>query len=145
MAKFEASVVIHKPIEDVFAFVADLSNAPRWQNGVVEAGLTSDGPMGVGSTFKYVAQVFGAQLDTRGEVTEYDPPRRYGWKSTSGPFPMHGATALEPADGGTRVTDMIEAEASGFFKLAEGVLLASQHKQMVADMAKLKALLEGAG
>ena len=46
MAKVEASVVINCPIEEVFTFAANIQNNPQWQSRVLEAKVTSEGPVG---------------------------------------------------------------------------------------------------
>jgi len=142
MAKLETSVVINRPISEVFAFVADISNNVKWQTGVVASGFTSSGPVGVGSTFKYDAEIIGRKMEPTGELSAYDPPNKTAWKSNSGPFPMSGSTTSEAVEGGTLVTDRIEAEPSGFFKLAEPLLMKQMQGQSQNDLKKLKAILE---
>jgi uncharacterized membrane protein len=46
MIDVEDSIVINRPIGEVFAFVADQTNAPRWQNGLEQVRRTTDGPPG---------------------------------------------------------------------------------------------------
>ena len=142
MAQIKNSITIHRPIEEVFAFVADYSNNVKWQSGVISAEFTSPGPVGVGTTFKYDAEFMGRKLETTGELTAYDPPKMIAWKSTSGPFPMSGSTKFESVEGGTLVTDTIEAEPGGFFKLAGPLLVKQIQGQTEKDMRKLKELLE---
>ena len=144
MAKLETSITINRPIEEVFAFVADLANNAKWQTGVIAAEVTSPGPVGVGTKYKYDAEIMGRKLETTGELTAYDPPRITAWKATSGPFPMSGSTTFESVPGGTRVVDGMEAEPGGFFKLAEPLLVMQMRGQMEKDMKKLKELLEAA-
>ena len=142
MAQIKNSITIHRPIEEVFAFVADYSNNVKWQSGVISAEFTSPGPVGAGTTFKYDAEFMGRKLETTGELTAYDPPKMIAWKSTSGPFPMSGSTEFESVEGGTLVTDTIEAEPGGFFKLAGPLLVKQIQGQTEKDMRKLKELLE---
>lgn len=144
MAKLETSITINRPIEQVFAFAADLANNAKWQTGVIAAEVTSPGPVGVGTKYKYDAEIMGRKLETTGELTAYDPPRITAWKATSGPFPMSGSTTFESVPGGTRVVDGMEAEPGGFFKLAEPLLIMQMRGQMEKDMKKLKELLEAA-
>jgi hypothetical protein len=40
---------VDRPAGDVFAFVSDQLNAPRWQRGLHEVRRTTDGPIGVGT------------------------------------------------------------------------------------------------
>ena len=46
MLTVEGSIVIGRPAEDVFAYVSDQTNAPRWQRGLLEVRRTTDGPIG---------------------------------------------------------------------------------------------------
>ena len=142
MPRLEASITIHRPIEEVFAYVVDPNTAAKWQGSVVEAALTSDGPIGVGSTYRYVIQVMGRRLDTRSQITVYEPPKKFAWKGTSGPFPLSGAFACESVEGDSRATQTLDAEPGGFFKIAEPLLMRQQQTQLENDLKKLKELLE---
>ncbi|MFH1183839.1 MAG: SRPBCC family protein [Chloroflexota bacterium] len=142
MIRLETSIVINRPIEEVFTYVTNLENNIKWMTGVIAAHMTSAEPIKQGSTYKFNIKTMGMTMETSGEVTAYERPGKYAWKATSGPFPMSGMTTFEPAEGGTRVTDMIEAEPGGFFKLAEPLLMKQQQGQMEADMKKLKEILE---
>ncbi len=51
MIEVTSEVAIARPAEDVFAFLADAENNPRWQRGMRSCRWTSDGPIDVGSTF----------------------------------------------------------------------------------------------
>ena len=46
----QRSAEIALPAAEVFAFLSNLENLPRWQSGVVRAEQTSSGAIGVGST-----------------------------------------------------------------------------------------------
>ena len=65
----EADVTIHRPLEEVFAFVSTTSEIPKWQHGVVESRQTSEGPLGVGATGAIVRTSLGRKVETGlGEV-----------------------------------------------------------------------------
>ena len=49
--KAAAEIVVNKPIQDVWAFVSNIENMDRWVKGVTEPKWTSEGEMGVDSTF----------------------------------------------------------------------------------------------
>ncbi len=55
MAKFAESLVINRPAEQVFAFISDLENDPPWTS-VAEMSWTSQGPIGIGTTFRQRAR-----------------------------------------------------------------------------------------
>lgn len=142
MPKVENSITIQAPIERVFDYLADYANNTKWQTGVVASAYTSPEPLQAGSTFKYDAEFMGRKIITTGEVTTYDPPYKYAWKTTSGPFPVSGTATFESTESGTVVKDIIEIEPGGFFKLAERFLIKQFRDQSARDYQKLKALLE---
>ena len=72
MAKFESSITINRPVEEVFAFAVDTAHAAKWQEGVIEATTTSSGAVGVGTTYRYVVQAMG-QNRHDGEITVWQP------------------------------------------------------------------------
>jgi carbon monoxide dehydrogenase subunit G len=114
MAKIEASVIINRPVEEVWRFVTDLSNAADCFPNTVEIKQTSQGPLGVGSTFLHR---FLKQTVT-GRCTEYDPSRKFTNEATSGP--IRGSTfsfSMETNDGNTRLSLTGDLEPSGFYRL----------------------------
>ncbi len=139
----EHSVVIDRPVEEVFAFVTDLNNDPLWQSTSLETEQTSEGPVDAGTTFRNTSKFLGRRIDSTYEVTENDPPHKQCVRITSGPIPGSGCYLFEPANGGsTRFTQIFEAEAGGFFRLAEPLVARAIRRQMEADMETLKDLLE---
>src|SRR5215207_3985490 len=142
----EHSVVIDRPIEEVFAFVTDPNNDPLWQSTSLETEQTSEGAVDVGATFRNTSKLLGRRIESTMEVTENEPPRRQYVRITSGPIPGEGCYLFEPADGGsTRFTQTFEAEVGGFFRLAEPLVERAISRQTEADMATLKDLLEAGG
>lgn len=142
MKHVETSITINRPIDQVFAFITDFARATEWQVGIIEAHVTSNGARGVGTTYVWVQQIVGQKMDTSGEITAWDPPQRYEWKSTNGPFPVSGGVTLCAEGNGTVMTQYADAEPGGFFKLAEGLLVKQIEGQFAQSLQKLKALLE---
>ena len=86
----EHSVVIERPIEEVFAFVTDPNNDSLWQSRTLETEQTSEGEVDVGTTWRNISKFLGRRIDTTMEVTENEPPRRQCVRVTSGPIPGEG-------------------------------------------------------
>ena len=141
MITVEHSVVINRPIEKVFEFMIDIENAPQWRQGLVEVKKLSD-ELVVGTRASEVLQFLGRRMETTYEITEYEPNKKFGFKTTSGPIPMEGGFNVEPAEGGTKVSFKIQGEAGGFFRLAEPILARMVRRQVETDYANLKDLLE---
>ena len=63
MVKIEVSAVIDRPVEDVFAFMSNPENDPQWQSDTAETKITSQGPMGVGTTYLPGRGLFSGPAD----------------------------------------------------------------------------------
>ena len=145
MAHVEASITVNRPIAEVFAFVTDFSKAVQWQSGLIEAGVTSSGPVGVGSTFKWIASFAGQKMDTGGQLTVWDPPNQYGYKTTAGPVPGGGGFTFKAEGNSTLVKQYGDFEPGGFFKLAEGLIMKQIEGQFQESVKKLKQVVEAGG
>ena len=142
MARAEASLVINCPADRVFAYLADILKGPEWQSELLDVQQTSSGPVGVGTTIKEIRRLLGRNLETAFTITDYQPDFALGFKSTSGQIPMTARyTLLGDADR-TTVTITVEAELTGVFRMTEPLVVHTAKKQMDADMAKLKEILE---
>ncbi len=85
MASFENTVIIQRPVEEVFAFLADFENLPKWNYAIVETTKTSPGPVGVGTTY-YQTRSIPTRSDERFQVTAFEPARRLEIHGQIGPF-----------------------------------------------------------
>ena len=143
MIKIENSVVINRPIDEVFEFMANSENDPQWSSGAQEVIKTSEGPTGVGTTYTTVSRFLGRRLEATVEYTAYEPNKRLAGKATSGPILFQFENTFEPAaEGGTKVTVSSEGDVGGFFKLAEPLVARMLQRQVDTDTANLKDLLE---
>jgi uncharacterized protein YndB with AHSA1/START domain len=140
--KFETSTVINRPLEEVFAVLSNVENNPKWASAFLEAKKTSDGPIGVGTTWRGVGKVLGQRIETELECTEYEPNRKSAQKSKSKPFPSEVRQTFEPVEGGTRVGVVLQAEPGGFFKLAEPLVNSMLKRGIETDLASLKDMME---
>jgi uncharacterized membrane protein len=142
MLKIDYSVVIDRPLAEVFAYVTEIENMPVWSSEVEKAWKTSEGPMGKGTTFSSVAKVLGRQIENTIEVTEYEPNSKWSLKPTSGPVSGEIEFHFEPAPSGTKFSVALDADAGGFFKLGEPLVNRMLQRQYETNGATLKDLLE---
>ncbi len=142
MTRIEKSVVIDRPVEDVWEYVHDPANDAVWQTSIVETRHEGGPAMDVGTRIVEVRRFLGRRFETSWEVSEFDPPRRSAVRSVSGPIPFTGSYVLEAVDGCTRFTLRMDTEAHGFFKLAEPVFGRMAGREMEANLGHLKDALE---
>ena len=137
MATFENTVMIARPIEEVFAFLSDLENIPKWNYAIVETRKISEGPVGVGTTYHQVRSV-PSRSEERLETTTYSPPRQLEIRGQLGPFASRLVYALDATGEGTRVTNTVELELGGPGRLLGRVAVPRVREAVAANLRKLK-------
>jgi uncharacterized protein YndB with AHSA1/START domain len=141
MPQAKHDVLINRPIEDVFAFVADGENGAKWRPGVLDIKRISDD--GVGSRYRQgVSGPMGRRVAADYEITAFEPPRRLEFQAIAGPVRPRGRHDFEAVDGGTRVTFSLQAEIAGWKKLLLGSMVAKTMEAEVRSLERLKSVLE---
>lgn len=142
MARVEVSTTINRPVEDVWRVISNVEDNPKWSSAALEAKKTSPGPMGVGTTARFVGKFLGRRIETESVITEFEANRRFSFESKSGPFPIHNSTTVEQVGAATRVNVTFDIEPGGFFKLAEPLAVSMAKRQLQGDLDNLKDLME---
>ena len=138
----QVSVVISRPLDEVFVFVGDVRNRPSWDESVDSEELTSPEPIGVGSTVRTRLRSMGKEYVYTWEIVEHDPPHRMRVESTSGPFPTTLDFAFASEDGGTRVDASVRGRPKGLLRLMESMIANKTQQNLDRGYARLKRLLE---
>jgi uncharacterized membrane protein len=143
MVRVEQRVIINRPRSQVFAYTADLNNHPKFRTDLKNIRITSDGPVGKGTTYREVILLFGRQVEADVVITAYEPNKKLAFEVTSGPIPIAGSLTFEPAEGGVNVVFATEVDLADSFRLAEPLLTRMLQKQFETSLTTLKDLLEG--
>ena len=136
------SVVIERPVAEVFAFAGTYENDPRWRAGVLEMRQDPPDGSGVGTLTREVMRVFGRRQVTAAKVVEYELDARTAFESVESSLPVRGYRAFEAVDGDTRFTYELSAELSPLYRLLAPILRPILQRQVAGDLQRLKALLE---
>lgn len=143
MINVQASTVIHRPIEEVFAFVADFENNPKWEMNFQKVQLLTAKPTGVGTTYQCELKLPGQAATSKFEITEYEANKKIAFEGeAAGPAKPKGSFLFESVAGGTRLTLFPRPEFRGFFKLLEPMMAGYIRKQNEEHLSNLKRLLE---
>lgn len=142
--RFEATTVIDRPIEEVFAFLADGTNDPKFSPRVLEIAKTTDGPPGVGTVYASTVKDAGIKTSRELKLTEFEAPTRIRWAETSKNTvtASEGGYDLAPEGGGTRVTIYNVLEGHGLGKLMAPLALRSARKGADDFGRSIKAAVE---
>ncbi|MFE7775028.1 SRPBCC family protein [Streptomyces sp. NPDC057445] len=143
--RFEATAVIDRPVEEVFAFLADGENDPKFSPRVQEMAKTTGGPTAVGTVYRSKVKDAGMTTDREFRITEFETPRRIRWTEVSKNIVTvpEGGYDLEPVDAGrTRLRVFNTLEGHGLGKLVVGFALSAARKDADAFANRIKAAVE---
>ena len=89
MHTFQNTVTIARPVSEVFAFLADLRNIPRWNYAIARTVPTSPGPAGAGATYRQTRTIPRRSEESL-QITVFQPPARLAVQGRLRPVPRHG-------------------------------------------------------
>src|SRR5438132_9890672 len=113
----EGDIVIERPRDEVFDFVADERNEPQYNPQMTRAEKVSPGPIGVGTRFNSVMTGVGPAAEMTIEFTEFDRPRRIAETTHLSNMDIEGVLLFEPAPGGTRMRWTWDLKPRGLYRL----------------------------
>lgn len=145
MIQVDVSIDIDAPVKKVFEYSTNNDNDPVWMEEVVKVQKMTDGPIGVGSTFKNYVEFLGRSIEDSHEIVEYEPFTSMTISQKAGPVPFKATYLYRPLEDGTRFSMQIEAEPGGFFKLASPLVRRQLKTQYERNLKNLKAILEKQG
>jgi hypothetical protein len=143
--EFSGSAVIDRPIDEVFAFLADGTNDPKFSPRVQEIRKTTDGPAGVGTVFESTVKDAGMTTKRTFELTAFEQPTKIRWTERSKNMvtvPDGGYDLEKVSDTQTRVTIRNTFEGHGFGKLIVGLALRAAIKDAPAFAQRIKSAVE---
>jgi carbon monoxide dehydrogenase subunit G len=141
--KVECSVVVDRPLQQVFDYLTEPANLGRWQSGIVET--KSAGKLGLGSTFVEVRSFLGQRVESTLEVTEYVSCERFSLRVISGPWLFEVFHRFTPAGEGTRVEVTFQGETKGYLRVARAMLERAVRSELEESLAALKDVVEAGG
>jgi len=143
--RFEGSAVVDRPIAEVFAFLANGENDPKFSPRVQEIRKTTEGPPSVGTRYESKVKDAGMTTKREFELTQLEEPSRIRWAERSKNLvtASEGGYDLEPLGADkTKVTVFNVLEGHGFGKLIAGFALRGARKDADAFAARIKAAIE---
>ena len=142
MTRVEGEVLIDRPVEEVFDFVADERNEPRFNPRMLYAEKITPGPIASGTRFRAIVRTFGRPTEMTTEFTACERPRRVVLITHLSRMDIDGALTFEPVDRGTRMSWSWELMPTGLLKLASPLLARIGRRQEQAIWSNLKEVLE---
>lgn len=149
----EASVLIEKPVAEVFAFASDPHNEPRWHTDILQvrqrtARSSADGdlPDSWGQEKTWITTVqFMGRKDYEVEVTAFELNHRIEFTTRTGPLLPIANLLFEPSNGGTLFTRHVEVPLQGLYRLMKPLMKRDAPRRQERFAQNLKRILESDG
>lgn len=138
-----ASIVIHRPVEQVYQFMSEPKNRLRYDPKLIDVRHSPEGPLRPGTQIVEVRSMLGKRGEMVTEVSELEPNRRIGYRTRQDdPVNAVGAYHFESIPGGTRLTLNFALNPRGIMKLITPFLAGGLKRDIAAGLANIKAVLE---
>ena len=138
MLEFENTVYIDRPVDEVFAFLSDFENIPKWNYYVLEVRQRSESPIGVGTTYHQVRKTDEQDL----RITEFEPDHMVVVKTLPQSSPSFERRFTLYEEGNTtRIRDEWKLD-TGRPVILERLALRRVKSAVAENLAKLKKFLE---
>ena len=145
MPNFDLSVIINRPLDDVWAVISDPTQMPKWRKVLKKVEMLTDEPYGLGSRGRDTERMMGRDQVTTWEVTEYEEKKRISLRAIEGPFPFEGSMTVAEAEGGTSFSFNAKFGFKGIFVLLGPFMRPWIKGQIKGDLNGLKTLVESGG
>jgi carbon monoxide dehydrogenase subunit G len=116
MARFETTIDVPTPPTDVFAYLADLTNAARWDPNVVEAQRLDEGPLGIGARFRLLTAFYGRRIELTYAIEMYEPDRHLTIRAEAKSAQGHDDITIDASDAGSRIGYVSELRLTGLLR-----------------------------
>ena len=142
MIDVERSITIDRVPKDVYAFVADTENEPRWHTDVLEVRRHDKGPVKVGSKANLKFKPMMGHSEGTLQIMHLEPPRQIELDIVFGAMKPHVTFRFEPEGPGTKVTRRVQIKAPGAMRLFPFLMRRMVAKRSNRFLANLKTELE---
>jgi deazaflavin-dependent oxidoreductase (nitroreductase family) len=145
MAHIEGEVLIRRPVEEVFDFVADERTEPTYNRNMVAAEKLTEGPIGVGTRFRATIRAGRRPLPMDVEYTDFTRPHLIASTTRTAVADFRGTLTFTPTSSGTRLRWSWQSRPKGAVRLAAPLLSRLGARQERAMWTRLRDHLEAGG
>ena len=145
MPVIEETVIITRPVREVFDFLMLAENQPRWDSSMLECAQIGDGTVTVGTRYRGASKILGRRIEWVTEVVELVPGVRAVSRSVAGPLSFTVSYEVSASPAGTALRYRLAADSGldgAFGRAMEPIVQRAQTKVVRANLGTLASLLE---
>lgn len=143
MIRLRLQVVVARPVEQVFAYTADMQHMPEWAAGPVSCAQTSPGPEGAGTTYEVIAKPpIGPLMKSEYVITSFERDRVFTGRGSAGPLRFQERYRFVPVPDATRIVYDLRAQPPGALRLLQPVIKLFLSRLLGSDLKRLKQRIE---
>jgi uncharacterized protein YndB with AHSA1/START domain len=141
MIRHQLNLQINRRVEEVFSFLTNANNHPKWDALSVSMEAQEAGDWHPGMTFREVRKIGGRNTEVSSEIVVFESNRRMEIQSLTGPD-FHGTWIFESFNNGTHLQYTAQMQLKGLMRLLEPLIVGQFKQQLEANFANLKRILE---
>ena len=141
MPVVEHKVMINRSVAEIFRFMADFSNNPKWQPDSIQ--LERSGRVKVGDMVVGMQRVTGRMQHVNADVVDYVPNQKIAYTGIMGSYPFRTTYSFDfSGAGGTQVTIMTDVRIPWIYIVFRPFVMGGLNRQMQTSLENLKAYLD---
>ena len=142
MTSIHGEILIGRPMSEVFDFVADERNEPKYNPRILRVEKVTGGAIGNGTQFTVITKSRGRPLTMLLETTEYQRPTRLASTTSMSSATIRGVLTFEPDTAGTLMRWSWDIQPRGALRFLSPIIGRIGKRQEAANWASLKRYLE---
>jgi uncharacterized membrane protein len=145
MPVIDETVAIARPPGEVFAFLINAENLPRWDSSMLECVQVGGEPVTVGTRYRGASEILGRRIEWTTEVTQFVPGVRAVSQAVGGPLAFTVSYDVSASPAGTTLRYRLAAESGlggAFGRVMEPIVQRAQTMVVRANLGTLASLLE---
>jgi uncharacterized protein YndB with AHSA1/START domain len=139
--RFTNTITIERPVDVVFAYLANLENLPAWNYALSETRQLTPGPPGVGTRYRQTRTI-PVHAEESLEITEFVPQQKLTVHGTLNSWPADLTYTLHGANESTTLTNTIELRLQGPQNILAPIARTRIKSAVATNLGALKQLLE---
>jgi len=140
MPLIEQRVTINRPVTDIFRFMSDFGNNPRWQPAGIR--LERVGKVRLGDMIVGHQRMLGRMQFVNADVVDYAPNQRLAWSGVMGGYAFRTTCDFSHAAGGTEVIVRTDIRIPWFLFMLRPFVLGGLRSQTAPSLPRLKQVME---